>query len=141
MKVVINTSIGGSFGLSHKAIMRYAELAGIKLYPFIRDIVKDLYNILYCDEGKGIDKIPINNPEMEPYFEYAIDEDKNNLFLPTKIDRTDPALIQVVEEMGREVNSDGASLKIVEIPDDVDWQIENYNYETEWVAEKRRIWK
>ena len=33
MKVVINACYGG-FGLSHKAIMRYAELKGFKLYPW-----------------------------------------------------------------------------------------------------------
>jgi len=31
MKVVINTCYGG-FGLSHEAMLRYAEIKGIKLY-------------------------------------------------------------------------------------------------------------
>jgi len=32
-----------------------------------------------------------------------------------------------------------SSLKIVEIPYDVDWVIQNYDSQ-EWIAEKHRIW-
>ena len=34
MKIVINSCYGG-FGLSHEAIMKYAELSGFELYPFV----------------------------------------------------------------------------------------------------------
>lgn len=54
--------------------------------------------------------------------------------------RDDPALVQAVEELGGAVaGGEFASLKIVEIPDDVEWQIEEYDG-WEWVAEKHRIW-
>ena len=55
------------------------------------------------------------------------------------IERNDPILIQVVEEMGIEANGRHAELKVVEIPDDVEWLIEEYDG-SEWVAEQHRTW-
>ena len=63
--------------------------------------------------------------------------DKN--FYDRDIPRDDPALIQVVQEMGDAVNNNTSDLKIVDIPDDVEWQIEEYDG-NEWVAEKHRTW-
>jgi hypothetical protein len=54
--------------------------------------------------------------------------------------RDDPILIQVVEEFGAEKAAGRhADLKIVEIPDDVKWTIEEYDG-MEWVAEVHRTW-
>lgn len=56
------------------------------------------------------------------------------------IDRNDPYLVRTVEELGWETASDGyAKLKVVEIPDDVDWEIENYDG-MEVVKEVARKW-
>jgi hypothetical protein len=55
------------------------------------------------------------------------------------IERNDPLLIQVVEEMSENVNTRFSELKVVEIPNDVEWQIEEYDG-AEWVAEKHRTW-
>ena len=56
------------------------------------------------------------------------------------IPRDDSLLIQVVEELGALANGDFARLKIVEIPDDVEWYVEEYDG-LEWVAEKHRTWR
>ena len=56
------------------------------------------------------------------------------------IPRNDPALIQVVEQMGEASWSTVSELKVVEIPDDVDWYIEEYDGD-EWVAERHRTWR
>ena len=53
--------------------------------------------------------------------------------------RDDEALIKVVESLGELANSPYSSLKIVEIPDDVEWDIQEYDG-VEWVAEKHRVW-
>ena len=55
------------------------------------------------------------------------------------IDRDDPALVQLVEELGKAVNDSYSDLAIVEIPDDVEWEVEEYDG-AEWVAEKHRTW-
>lgn len=49
------------------------------------------------------------------------------------------ALIDIVETLGKESWDDYASLKIVEIPEDVEWEIQEYDG-NEWVAEKHRTW-
>lgn len=54
--------------------------------------------------------------------------------------RDDEALIQVVEQLGEKANDMCSNLKVVEIPDGVEWTIQDYDG-MEWVAEKHRIWK
>ena len=41
------------------------------------------------------------------------------------IERGDPSLIKVIEELGEHANGSSAKLKIVEIPDDVNWVIKD----------------
>lgn len=53
--------------------------------------------------------------------------------------RSHPALIKVVETLGTKSWGRHAKLKIVEIPDDVEFTVEEYDGK-EWVAEKHRIW-
>ena len=56
------------------------------------------------------------------------------------IPRDDAHLIAVVELMGTEASNKYSELKIVEIPDDVNWYIEEYDGR-EWVAERHRTWE
>ena len=56
------------------------------------------------------------------------------------IARDDVYLIQVVEELGDKSWGHYAELKIVEVPDEVDWVIEEYDGR-EWVAEVHRTWR
>lgn len=58
---------------------------------------------------------------------------------PHEMQRDDPVLVKIVEDLGAEANGDYAKLKVVEIPDDVDWAIDEYDGK-EWVAEKHRTW-
>jgi hypothetical protein len=60
-------------------------------------------------------------------------------FYDRHIPRDDAALVQLVHEMGDAANGACADLKIVEVPNDVDWEIEEYDG-VEWVAEKHRTW-
>ena len=56
------------------------------------------------------------------------------------IARNDPVLVECVETLGREAASDNcAELKIVQIPDDVEWEIGEYDG-IEWVSEKHQKW-
>jgi hypothetical protein len=115
VKVVINRCFGG-FGLSDEAVLRYAELKGINL---VRSEKHRWLSSWYVD---GI-------------------EDANHLFvLDDFLDtRTDPTLIQVVEELGRRASSNASDLGVVEIPDGVEWHIAKHDG-LEHVAENHRTW-
>ena len=110
MKIVINNCHGG-FGLSHKAIMRYLELKGVKF-----EHKKTKYTV-WPDE-------------------YTVEGEN---FYDHNIPRNDPLLVQLVEEMGESINTAYSRLKVVDIPDDVEWEIDEYDG-LEWVAEKHRTW-
>lgn len=113
MKVVINRDFGG-FGLSDAAIKRYAEIAGLNLVK-----EKNAWGSYH-------------------YYKDHVSED--TYFSDYDIPRNDPALVQVVEELGEDADGPSSSLKVVEVPDDVKWQIEEYDG-VEWVAEVHRTWR
>ena len=50
-----------------------------------------------------------------------------------------PNLVHAVEQLMDDANGDGADLKIVEIPYDVDWMITNYDG-VEMIRERHRVW-
>ena len=56
-----------------------------------------------------------------------------------EIDRNDPKLVQVVEELGEKADTKYSQLNIVDIPEDVDWDIHEYDG-LEHVYEKHRTW-
>jgi len=138
MKIAINPTYGG-FRLNYKEVMRYAELKGIKLYAALDKFGPRGGRKLRTYNGE-----PLNNWWDESfvcYFTKPIPKSgkwtisiSKSLFPIRDIARNDPFLIQAVEEAGNE-----ASVKIVEIPDDVEWVIEEYDG-AEWVSEKHRIW-
>ena len=72
------------------------------------------------------------------YCAYAnISPDK---YFNLEMDRSCPILLQVIEQLGiDECRGRFAELKVVEIPDDVEWGIEEYDGK-EWVAEVHRTW-
>ena len=134
MKVVINACYGG-FSLSEKAVMRYAELKGLTLYPEHAP-----FCVTYWLVPEG------GREDQTNFHTWSLDERQaSNVRLAKQtlagrdIPRDDPALVQVVEELGKEAEGLFAALVIVEIPDGVAWQIGEYDG-YEHVAEKRRTW-
>lgn len=61
-------------------------------------------------------------------------------FCNQTIPRDDSYLVKVVKELGSTANGPYANLKIVEIPEDIKWLVQEYDG-TEWIAEKHRTWK
>ena len=53
--------------------------------------------------------------------------------------RSHQDVVEVVELLGSLANGDHAELRVVEIPDDVQWHIAEYDG-IEWVAEDHRTW-
>jgi len=133
IKIVINSCFGG-FGLSKKAKL-----------------------LLYERGSKAVEAT-----EPEKYYRGRVDwkkefeEDRNEdtmsgmvVALDGKIItderftpelRADKELVKVVEELGVEANGYCAELKIVEVPDGIEWTIEEYDG-TEWIAEKHETWR
>ena len=95
-KIVYNGCYGG-FGLSHEAIMRYAEIKGITL-----KIKKEKYGTTFYDEN-------------------------GNYFSSFEFERNDPALVQVVEELGDKANGQSARLLIEEVPVGTMYRIDEYD--------------
>ena len=133
-KIVINAGIGG-FGLSYKAVMRYAELKGITLYAA---------NLLHPVSSKAV---PYYGDEPALFVHYATSPlneksefNEEDYFYETLIPRDDPSLVQAVEELGSEA-SGMSKLKIVEIPADVEWEIQSSSAGRESVHEKHRVWE
>lgn len=137
MKVVINSCYGG-FSLSHEAIMRYFEIKNIPVYP-----------LQECKWGfTTYSKVPpesrsqfegFNTLSLEERKEYNRKYDEQTFYVYDGLNRNDPVLIQVVEEMGEAANGRHAQLKIVDIPDGVDFEIEEYDG-IETICERRRKW-
>ena len=113
VKIVINSDYGG-FSLSDEAILEYGRKKGLNL-------VKD------------------ENTNWSISIFYKDSVAKENYFEDRDIPRNDPALVEVVEVLGEAANGFAANLKIVEIPEDVEWCVEE-NDGREWVSEKHRTW-
>lgn len=118
MKIVINSDFGG-FSLSDEAMERYLELKDIK---WVKEETK-YGSTLYYHHGyvEGVDEGKVLISEYD-------------------FDRSEPILIRVVEELGERANGTYASLKVVEIPDDVKWHIADYDGR-EHIAENHRKWR
>ena len=135
MKIAINACFGG-FSLSRKALARLAHLQGRECHHFSHEI-----GGRYAPADEGSARFPnfsfdIPNPNeavagnSEAYARHAIQE---------PIDRSDPLLVQTIEEMGDEASGTYARVRIVEIPDGVDWEIEEHDG-LETIHEKHRSW-
>jgi hypothetical protein len=163
MKIVVNRCYGG-FSLSALAVKRLAEFSGRKCYFFVDERDKK-GNLLLCRKLK---KVSLTEAEKTfIFYAYDVPEDEYNKVknsmkpwndmtdkervdankwddvhsfgMGRDVDRSDLNLIKVVEELGAKANGKHAQLEIVEIPDGVQWQIEEYDGQ-EWVSEVHRTW-
>ena len=137
-KIVYNDCLGG-FGLSYRGVMRYAEIKGMKLFAFTDK--RDENGIIQLRDAK----IPVTSPEeaqdaFSVYYHTSEDPSDDSYFNANGIDRTDPALVQVVEELGSAANGLCAELHIAELPSRALYRIDGYdgresvrtNYDYEW---------
>ena len=63
----------------------------------------------------------------------------HNILDAMRLNRDFPDLVKVVETLGEKASAPYANLLIIEIPEDVNQDIEEYDG-MEWVVEKHRIW-
>lgn len=145
MKIVINDCHGG-FTLSQKAVERYLELKDIKVYPESTGFGSREFGITkYWLVEPGDQRVA--DVTAEQWGKMTLEERSSynarysaQVFYERDVERGDPLLVQAVEELGELADGRFAKLKIVEIPDDVEWYIEEYDG-LEWVAEKHRTWR
>ena len=123
--------------------MAIGKRKGLNFYAFADDYCghkRVLVPVRSAEEAKNRMIIHYTTRELTP------DELNRNVLYPNdvswvnyRIARDDADLIAVVEEMGEKADGDYAELRIVEIPDDVQWEIHD-NDGSEHVAEKHRTW-
>lgn len=127
-KIVINKCYG-SFGLSEWAIKKLVEIKG--LYFYTLDDNMEYLKVDNWEEdrfiGESKTSTEINNSKIH----------HNAIYFKAK--RDDKDLVELVQNNSEKVNSPYSRLKVVEIPDGVEWEIEEYEGH-EWVAEKHRTW-
>ncbi len=114
-KAVINNRYGG-FGLSHKAVLRFYELEGTKVFwegPF--GVFKSYHYTLIKmpqDIREGIDQGNFGAPKSNKWL------NENALESSRDIIRHNKNLVQAVEELGKEANGQSADLVVEEFEGD-----------------------
>lgn len=145
MKVVINACYGG-FSLSPEATLELWKRGGpVEATPVDDYFKTDSRFSLHSTFGK--------QARLDEWRRYLKGEERAGAFLtvfsPDESlvlnvrvegkDRSNPLLVAVVEELGDAANGACAKLRVVEIPDGVDFTIEEYDG-NEHVAETHRVW-
>lgn len=124
-KIVYNACYGG-FGLSEAAMRLYAQKKGLPLFVFNpygidSDLGKQYFTAdpsEYISDEKGYPAV-----DHDFYSKYSLyDRD---------FDRTDPVLVEVVEELGEKANDTFSELRVRELEPGTMYRIEEYDgYET-----------
>ena len=139
-KIVTNRCYGG-FGLSHAGVLAYARHAGITLYPEYKITKRGSKDWTYWRVPEG------ERPEPQDDWEnWSMEKrvESNAAHTAAELStydfkRDDPALVAAVEELGEESYGDYSKLEVTEIPDDVEWTIEEYDG-LEHIAERHQTW-
>jgi hypothetical protein len=131
-KIAVNRDYGG-FSLSPKAVALLAKKKGKECYFFVKE---KPCNVDEIGNKLSWSAYSVSNPD----FKKMKTPDKNGLWktankyadsisIDTRPEnRTDPDLIAVIEELGKEASGILAHIEIVEIPEEVtDWYIDEYD--------------
>lgn len=128
MKIVINRCYGG-FGLSGEAVAKLVDRG----CDAVRESTPDVWGDGWIDLGFGaFQKHRLYGVVRRGDCAYVLRDDDSV--------RSHPGVIAVVEEMGAAANGQYAKLKIVEVPDDVQWEIDDYDG-IETVREVSQSWR
>ena len=102
--------------------MRYAEIKGITLYVQ-EDLFMNHYYLCPPEEFERIHAEDYAKPVQPDRF----DASSGLYFSDSDIERNDPALVQVVEELGKLANGDCSRLEIEELPAGTLYRIDEYD--------------
>ena len=67
-------------------------------------------------------------------------DDENFPIQQWGIPRDDPDLVSVVQQLPEDEGIVGTDLRVIEIPDGIEWQIEEWDG-SEFIVDKNRIWR
>lgn len=110
-KIVINTSLGG-FTLSREAFLIMRER---------------------CNEHA------LAEPDFGEFWDDGSVRDEEADGFLCGVPRNDPDLVRVVEELGEKSWGPVSELKIIDVPENVEWTIDDDNGK-ERIHEKHRVW-
>ena len=139
MKVILNKCFGG-FGLSVKGHEEYAKKIGKKIFWYNYDFSKD-GDITY-NKVESSDTNPFSIAFTKDFGENTkiTDEDYDQYSLNlNESHREDKTLIDIVEQLGEEADGRFSSLLVVEIPDGMKYEIDEYDG-IETLREEHRSW-
>lgn len=144
-RIAINTCFGG-FGLSRKAYEQLIEW-GVPVRKYVeqeRDPDTHLYLAQPLNDGEVIFDRELT-PEGEDglndlYWKYKGTRGSQRYWDSwTREHRDHPLVLRVIQELGKAADGPHAKLKIVEIPDDVEYTISEYDG-VEHIAEVHQVW-
>ena len=135
-KIVYNACYGG-FSLSDEAIIRYAEIKGITLYPSVSKYGLTVYYLCTPEEYARIEAEESANPTAPGRYARS-----NAMYFSDRdIDRDDPVLAQVVEELGDRANGSHAELRIFEVSAGTLYRIDEYDGSESVMTQDTYEWK
>lgn len=127
MKVLLNKCFGG-FEVSEEGYMLYAKKKGIKLYPYDRvgiTRLKKAGTLTDSDHAIGFREF-LTKDYGDEVNAGDVDWEHDCLYLREE-HREDPILIKVVEELGSAASGRYGKLRVVEIPDALNYVIDDYD--------------
>lgn len=152
MKIVINKCYGG-YGLSIPALMRLIELKSETVESFSpkkyyggenekyrkKDEWQERWNEDFSSRYKHL------NGDWWANDNYTLVYNKKENLLYSDESRhkeemrTNPILVKVVEELGEKANGWGAELRVIDLPEGIEYEIDDYDG-IETVRERHRSW-
>jgi hypothetical protein len=138
MKIVINRCYGG-FEMSRKAEDEYLRRKGKQAY---------FYKQTKYEFRNGVNEYQRILADDNEFFHYTTTKDlgetcnkfpDKTLFMDRSVERTDPDLICVVEHLGKAASGPCSELSIIDIPDGIEYEIDEYDG-LESVEETHRSW-
>lgn len=125
MKVILNKCYGG-FGVSQEAYELYAKKKGIEIFVYKLECTNDKPIYRKTDMGSSIFTITFTK-DFGDYVDLYDDNSEKYILELCSNHREDPVLIEVVEELGDRANSPFSKLVVVDIPDGMEYEIDDYD--------------
>jgi len=137
VKVAVFRGCGG-FRLSHSAVIELSNRKGWNLWWKMEDFYYQFYGGMIWEQIVEEHMGQEPNGIINYYIDYVNEIYRDNSWFLPYVEhqyRTDPDLIAVIEEMGGQDD-----IQIIDVPDDVEWDIEEWDTGYETIRERHRSW-